>query len=72
MDLSGDFVHKITCIYIYIYVINKMYERFPGPRDYLPCGSGHPAVQPNRPHSARHGGNVTGKHLQLCDTFCTK
>lgn len=49
-----------------------MYERFPGPRDYLPCGSGHPAVQPNRPHSARHGGNVTGKHLQLCDTFCTK
>lgn len=34
-----------------------------GPRDHLPGGPGHPAVQSDRPHSAGHGGHVAGKKL---------
>lgn len=34
-----------------------------GPRDYLPCRPGNPAVQPDWPHSAGHGGHVTGTQL---------
>ncbi len=44
---------------------NKVYNLSVGPRDYLPCGPGHPAVQPDWPHSAGHGGHVAGKQPQL-------
>lgn len=67
----GDILCMNACLTVYIQFADinliliplKTCDPSVGPRDYLPRGLGHPAVQPDGPHSAGHGGHVAGKQL---------
>lgn len=58
---------RCTALLFHLNTYNQIYDPSLGPRDYLPCGPGHPAVQPDRPHSAGHGGHVAGKLLLFAE-----